>query len=196
MKSCATIVLIFVFVHAGWSCVWVTGTKYNSERVSVSGFSDANRLRSFLKEDLKIEGSKMERNLRGAQGFNERSDYAVALMYLGRSGEAIKLLQALEKEQPGQYFVAANLGTAFELSGNNEEALHWIKEGIRRNPDSHEGTEWLHATILEAKIAHEKNADYFKHHSVLELQPQTLGAKIILGKQEFSPEEVGRAIQY
>ena len=72
-------------------------------------------LRVFLKVDTKSEGSKMEVSLRGAQGFNERSDYAVALMYLGRGGEAIKLLQELEKEQPGQYFVAANLGTAFEF---------------------------------------------------------------------------------
>ena len=82
------------------------------------------------------------------------------------------------------------------MSGNNAEALHWIKEGIRRNPDSHKGTEWLHVNILEAKIAQQKDADYFKRHSVLELQPQTLGAKIILGKREFSADEVGRAIQY
>ena len=101
-------VLFLVFVHAGWSCVWITGTKYNSQRVSVNGWSDETRLRSFLKEDMKREGSKMEAELRGAQGFNERSDYAVALMYLGRSGEAVKLLQALEKEQSGQYFVAVN----------------------------------------------------------------------------------------
>jgi hypothetical protein len=55
--------------------------------------------------------------------------------------------------------VAANLGTALELLGNKEEALHWIREGIRRNPQSHEGTEWLHAKILEAKIAAQKDAD-------------------------------------
>ncbi len=68
--------------------------------------------------------------------FTNRNDYAVALVYLGRYDEAISLLQRLEKETPGHYATAANLGTAYELSGNNELALKWIKEGIRRNPRS------------------------------------------------------------
>lgn len=27
--------------------------------------------------------------------------------------------------------------------------MRWIREGIRRNKDAHEGTEWLHVRILE-----------------------------------------------
>lgn len=138
----------------------------------------------------------MEASLRGATNFNDRSDYSVALMYLGRSPEAVELLQQLEKEKSGQYFIAANLGTAYELSGDNEDALRWINEGIRRNPDSHEGTEWLHAKILEAKIAQQKDPNYFKKHSVLELQPQTLGEDLSIGQQNISRKKLAEAIQY
>ncbi len=113
----------------------------------------------------------MEAELRNATDFNARSDYAVALMYLGRADEAVLRLQALEKERPGEYYVAANLGTAHELAGNNAEALKWINEGLRRNPDSHEGTEWLHVRILEAKIRQETEPDYFDNHTVLDLDP-------------------------
>lgn len=84
--------------------------------------------------------------------FEHRSDLAVGLVHLGRPKEAIDLLQALEREHPGRYQTAANLGTAFELAGDNGEALKWIREGIRRNPEAHDGTEWLHAVILEAKL--------------------------------------------
>jgi len=49
-----------------------------------------------------------------------------------------------------------DLGTAYELAGKNEPALRWIREGLRRNPNSHKGTEWLHVKILEAKIEQEK----------------------------------------
>src|SRR4029077_4513742 len=126
--------------------------------------------------------------------FNERSDYAVSLVYVGKTKEAFELLQALEKEQSGTYIVAANLGTALELLGNNEEALRWIREGIRRNPESHEGTEWLHAKILEAKIAQQKDPNYFKKHSVLELDPEHASWAMMIDGRRFSPEALAREI--
>ena len=138
----------------------------------------------------------MEADLRGATNFNDRSDYAVALMYLGRSAEAVMLLEKLEKEKPGEYFVAANLGTAYELAGKNDEALRWIQEGIRRNPDSHEGTEWLHARILQAKIAQQSDPDYFKKHSVLELQPQDISQQLVFGEIKLSTRQLAEAIEY
>ena len=138
----------------------------------------------------------MEASLRNSTNFNDRSDYSIALMYLGRSKEAVDLLQSLEKEQPGHYFVAANLGTAYELTGNNENAAHWIAEGIRRNPDSHEGTEWLHLKILEAKIAQQKDPDYFKKHSVLELTPQEMTDETPIGKEKISAEKLAEAIEH
>jgi tetratricopeptide (TPR) repeat protein len=138
----------------------------------------------------------MEAELRNSTNFNDRSDYSIALMYLGRSKEAVELLKTLEKEQPGHYFIAANLGTAYELSGDNEEAARWIAEDIRRNPESHEGTEWLHLKILEAKIAQEKDPDYFKKHSVLDLRPESAGSAISIGEERLSPRQITKAIQH
>src|SRR5258708_7777149 len=171
MKAFTTALVFILFVNIALPCIWITGTKYNGDSVS-TGKGGTWHLRSALKADRRPDGVKMEVELRGATNFNDRSDYSVALMFLGRSEEAVTLLNQLEKEKPGEYFIAANLGTAYELSGNNEEALKWIKEGIHRDPTSHEGTEWLHVKILEAKITQEKDPHYFKTHSVLELQPE------------------------
>ena len=99
--------------------------------------------------------------------FENLNDVAVGLVHMGKPKEAITLLQQLERGNPGKYQTAANLGTAYELSGDNEQALKWIREGIRRNPKSHEGTEWLHVRILEAKLNRRPAGD--AGHSLLGL---------------------------
>lgn len=40
---------------------------------------------------------------------------------------------------------------------------------MERNPDSHQGTEWLHIKILEAKLALAQDPNWLKTHSVLGL---------------------------
>lgn len=81
-----------------------------------------------------------------------QSDIAVNLSYLGRYAEALEILVRLQKANPDNYNVTANLGTTYELLGKNELALQFIKKGIQLNPDSHNGSEWVHVKILEAKL--------------------------------------------
>lgn len=113
-----------------------------------------------------------------------RIDYAVALIRLGRTAEAIAELEAIEAAQPGKYETAANLGTAYELAGKLEDAIVWIERGIERNPQSHEGTEWLHVAILKAKLKLRDDPAWLRQHSVLD------------GAGERTAEEIVRAIDY
>ena len=101
--------------------------------------------------------------------FEVRSNYAASLLYHGAAARAVPLLEAIEREHPGEYTVAANLGTAYELAGNDRQALRWIAEGVKRNPGAHEGTEWLHVRILEAKLALASDPAWLTTHSVLGL---------------------------
>lgn len=73
----------------------------------------------------------------------------------------------MEKAHPGNAKVAANLGTALELSGNDEEALRWIRESVRLDPDEHEGSEWVHVKILEARLTLKKNPNWLRTRSVV-----------------------------
>lgn len=102
--------------------------------MTVSGVGAAYMLRLNLKRDPRDEGREMQAQLHNSTNYNDRSDYAVALAYTGRNREAVELLQQLEQEQPGNYFVAANLGTALELAGDNAAALHWIGGGDSPEP--------------------------------------------------------------
>lgn len=96
------------------------------------------------------------------------SDYAAVLAHLGSHQKARVILEEAEKNHPGNAAVASNLGTVYELLGENEEALAWIKKGVARNPKDHAGTEWLHIRILEVKLARASDPKWLKTHSVLE----------------------------
>jgi hypothetical protein len=76
--------LLFV-AHSALPCIWVMGTKYNTKGAWVSGVSAARRLQFALATDRRPDGAKMEAELRRSTNYNDRSDYAIALMYLGRS---------------------------------------------------------------------------------------------------------------
>jgi hypothetical protein len=102
------------------------------------------------------------------------NNVAVSMVHLGQVREAIDILEQHERSKPGVYQTAANLGTAFELNGENEKALEWIAEGVRRNPQGHNGTEWLHVKILKAKIALDDDPQWLVSNSVLGLDLTTV----------------------
>lgn len=110
---------------------------------------------------------RLERQYKDAPSAEVANDLAVAQVLAGKYARAIEVLERLEKTTPGLPKTAPNLGTALELAGRNAEALVWIKEGIRRDPNDHQGTEWLHVKILEAKLAIERDPDWLRSHTVL-----------------------------
>lgn len=86
------------------------------------------------------------------KNLNFLSDKGLILIIQGKYQEAIELYNKIEKSDPDRYSTASNIGTAYELMGNNEKALYWIEKAIEIMPDSHYGSEWIHANILKAKI--------------------------------------------
>jgi tetratricopeptide (TPR) repeat protein len=151
-------------------CLWYYGTNVHGEPRAVND-RDPDKYVLRLKDDsehLRIRNDQNPLPDPGIEGdFKKRSDYAATLVHRGDAKKAVKILEEIERGHPGEYVVAANLGTAHELSGNDEEALHWIREGLKRNQDSHFGTEWLHILILESKIALAKDPKWLETHTVL-----------------------------
>jgi tetratricopeptide (TPR) repeat protein len=95
------------------------------------------------------------------------SDYAVLLLKSGKHKLALDLMQVLYHNHSDQYQLAANLGTAFEINGNLDSALFYIKRGMELNPDAHEGSEWVHIKVLETKSHLIDNPSYLSSNSVL-----------------------------
>lgn len=111
--------------------------------------------------------AEAEKVYRDSPTLENSNDLAVAWILTGRLDEAIRLLRDLEKRQPGIAIVASNLGTALELTGEDQEALLWIRESVRRDPNEHEGSEWVHVKILEAKLMLKKNPNWLRTRSVV-----------------------------
>jgi tetratricopeptide (TPR) repeat protein len=112
---------------------------------------------------------KLEAKLKKEKNYMLLSDYSVCLMKLGKSKEALKILIELYKHYPSEYKIAANLGTAYELNGQVDSALKYIKRGLQLNPNDHEGSEWVHVKILETKLELRKKPSYLLDHTVLQL---------------------------
>lgn len=154
------------------ACINMYGTDLQGKpKMMKEGFPD-NYVEGLMakvnqKIDWKKEKAELEEKLKSDSDYKIRNDYAAALIFLGETKQAIEILLQIEKEHPGLYMTASNLGTAYELNGDLENAITWIKEGIVRNEHSHYGTEWLHVKILEAKQNLAEDPDWLASHSVL-----------------------------
>ncbi|MCA8992535.1 MAG: hypothetical protein KDA69_01020 [Planctomycetaceae bacterium] len=139
------------------ACINTNATNLKGETVTAEGghHSYIEQLRSAQPVNRTWwAGAEMEAAKKVAEDptIENRVDHAACLIYLGEYDRAIEMLNAVEEEAPGNYMVATNLGTAHELKGDNEQALQWIEAGLERNPESHNGSEWIHAAILRAKL--------------------------------------------
>jgi tetratricopeptide (TPR) repeat protein len=92
------------------------------------------------------------------------SDKGLLLIILRRYTEAVKLYLEIEKMRPNRYSTAANIGTAYELLGQNENALKWIKKAVSIDSNSHANSEWIHVKIIEAKI---KGKEFTNSHDII-----------------------------
>ena len=99
--------------------------------------------------------------------FKRQNDASILYMRLADPYTAKEMLLNLERTNPGRYSVAANLGTAYELLGQLDSALLWINRAVAINPESHEGSEWMHVMILRYRIAKQKNPNYMAGGSAL-----------------------------
>lgn len=110
----------------------------------------------FLIEDFESGIKQFDSLYTATKDLDYLSDKGLLLILLERYEEAISLYLKIEKIEPNRYSTSSNIGTAYELSGQNEKALKWIKNSVGLDPKSHNNSEWIHIRILEAKIKGEQ----------------------------------------
>lgn len=151
------------------ACINTYGTDLQGNRVEAESVLGKDLTDSLTqKNDVSWLRTKTRLLMKGSRAtLEERNDLAAALLHVGEVPDAIEILTKIEREKPGLYATATNLGTAYELAGDNARALQWIREGIKRNPNSHHGSEWLHVLILETKLNLAKDPKWLQNHSIL-----------------------------
>lgn len=173
-------------VHSARACL----NSYSYDNVVVAIDSRAASIIKELTEHHRRENwqDRVDQLRKKSAGGDYRAlnDLAVALIYTGAYQDAREILERIEAAHPGSYMTASNLGTAYELCGNNIEALRWIKTGIQLNPGAHRATEWLHVKILEAKIAMEVDPTWIVHREVFDRENAIGNVGNLLGHEEVA----------
>lgn len=202
--------LLLLFAAPAFACMWSYEHDLNGHQVALNlgppemymAQFHSERGAGFWEERLadyqRGEGYYPGVDSQAEKAVRNRNDEAVALAHLGRAPEGLAILKELEEKTPGRYEVAANLGTSYELAGDDRLALQWITTALKRNPESHQGTEWLHQKILEAKIQLKADPLWLETHSVLGYDFGK-GAKPQLPpelKEKNAQEKVQKALEY
>lgn len=169
--------LLLICTAPTWACI----NTFESEILEAQATNNADQVATVIQR-LEQEHSKKAT-------LENSNDLGVARILTGKYDEAIVLLRETEQKFPGSAKVAANLGTALELKGEDEEALKWIREGVNRDASEHQGSEWLHARILTAKVALKKDPKWLLKNHVLELD---FGTGDVPVAPEILPIEKGK----
>lgn len=189
-----------VFATTSWGCMndssGLDEELYHAEQLAESHQSalrDGSAFWAFNRHILKLDQMPVDKR----PVYFDQELKSLELMQAGDYLGAIEILLAIEAEHPDSYVVATNLDTLYELTGQNEKALTWIREGIARNPDSHEGTEWLHVLILDYKIALAQDPNFLRTHPILAI-PDSFSAEDVVdvGGASRTINEIRHALNY
>ena len=159
-----SVVLFFLCIHS-FACM--QGMKELNDGTVISFEKESDvipRGHAFIHQDDKVL-QRLDSMWKATKKIAYLQDYAMVLVVNGRYEDAKNAYLQLEKVKPNQYATAANLGTVYELLGDNKNALTWIRKSVQLNPASHDSSEWLHVRILEAKLAGNAaiNSDFILH---------------------------------
>ncbi len=128
----------------------------------------------FIAPKYDIENlKKLEKEIANApvaERFKYISNYSATLISLGRFKEAIQILENLIKDRPVEYEINANIAVAYELNGQIDEALKYLKKAIQMNPTSHIKSEWFHLRILESAIEIRDKKLKIEEYNILKIQ--------------------------
>jgi len=117
-----------------------------------SEYMDIPKGHDFYKHDFEAIIKDLRKLYKETNDIDYLSDVGVVLILQKKYNEAIKLYNQIEKTHPNRYSTASNLGTIYELTGDNINALKWIEKSVKINTKSHNGSEWIHVNILKAKV--------------------------------------------
>lgn len=198
IKIAKSLILTFLLSIQGQACLWVDGTSIHGKHVVHGGYSPARLLKESQAESAEDRLSQLL-NLRHSResDFTQMEINGVEKVAAGEYDQAIAIFQELETDHPGRYSTAVNLGTAYELKGELELALKWIGEGIRRNPESHHGTEWLHLAILKTRIRLKEDPGYLNERHIIDL-PDSFSktSAVNVDGHEYSADQLADALVY
>ncbi|MDF2454745.1 MAG: tetratricopeptide repeat protein [Cytophagaceae bacterium] len=156
--------LTFISITAAFACgneyeVTFTSEGEEGNLYDVSYLGSHRLKHGFDTSSLQVRQKYLlEKFNKGEGDYKDSSDFALIEMKIGSLKTALTILEKLYPNYLNEYNIVTNLGTAYELAGKNELAFKFISKALQLNPNSHQGSEWIHLNILREKL--KKKPDY------------------------------------
>src|SRR5262249_20349041 len=118
----------------------------------------ANAPASPLRKEYQEAAAKLEKLAKERKlAADEAADLGALYVRLGGVNKAIDLLRAAQREHPQHFRVVANLGTAWQLQGNLDQALACLEQSVKLVPGKYEKAEQQHLKLVRLRRAQDKN---------------------------------------
>ncbi|MFM8272781.1 MAG: hypothetical protein ACKODX_10670 [Gemmata sp.] len=118
-----------------------------------AGHERPDGLPSPLRDDYLAAAARLERRSKeGPLTADEAADLGAVYVRLGRADRALNVLAPAARKFPEHFRVAANLGTAFQLTGDLERAAAQLEEAVRLAPAKLRPFEQAHLKLVKLRL--------------------------------------------
>lgn len=107
-----------------------------------------------LREEYLQAAAKLEKLATGRKlTADKAADLGALYVRLGQGEKAVGLLRGAAREHPGHFRIAANLGTAWQITGDLEQAAAALAEAVRLAPEGLRDYEQYHLKLVRLRLA-------------------------------------------
>jgi tetratricopeptide (TPR) repeat protein len=89
---------------------------------------------------------------------DELADLGAIYVRLGQAAKAVELLRGAQRDYPQHFHIAANLGTAWQMQGDLEQAAACLKEAVKLAPGKYVKAEEYHLKLVRLRLKEEKGS--------------------------------------
>jgi hypothetical protein len=112
------------------------------------GVSETPARVRYLEEARKLEKTSQA----GKLSADDLADLGAIYVRLGEVGKAVALLRTAQREHPNHYRIVANLGTAWQLHGDLEQAALALQQAVRLAPGKYQKAEEYHLKLVQLRM--------------------------------------------
>ena len=104
--------------------------------------------KEYLETAAKLEKTAKERKLTA----DELADLGALYVRLGEAGKAVDLLRTGQREHPTHFRINANLGTAWQLRGDLDQAALCLEQAVQLAPGKYQKAEEYHRKLVRLRL--------------------------------------------
>jgi hypothetical protein len=115
-----------------------------------------NPLRSRYEQEAdRLEKASRQRKLSAA----EAADLGALYVRLGDAGRAVEVLRSAQRDYPQHFRIVANLGTAWQLQGDLDQAAACLQQAVELAPGKLEKAEQYHLKLVRLRQREPRGSD-------------------------------------